>query len=75
MYVKKNIDEKHKQLLRNFNRQCVQASIGEISAPPEDAEMENGDAKETSDPDSQQATYHRSDLRVFRVERLFTGPK
>lgn len=73
VYVKKNIDEKHKQLLRNFNRQCVQAS-GESETSTSD-DTEGIEDAQVDTPETTPAVYRRSDLRVFRVERLFTGPK
>lgn len=75
--MKKNIDEKHKQLLRNFNRECVQASSsGDDPLLLDDGEIEGEEVGAVSESSSsQRSTFKRSDLRVFRVERLFIGPR
>lgn len=73
VYLKRNVDEKHKQLLTDFNRECVRAKKNEKLSPEMDDFSSN-----SADSDvfsSSQSTYDRSDLRIMRVERLFIGPR
>lgn len=75
VYLKRNVDEKHKRLLLDFNRECVRASKDDQSSRLDDVECTVSDPVDSEERPSGQETYDRRDLRIMRVERLFVGPR